>query len=476
MWITAFSRSRLADGSGTEGGVRSPLGVLTSTGDAFPRSRIREPRRQRRTMSHLEPHDSPRVFISYSHDSDEHKDRVLAFSDRLIADGVDSHLDRYEPAPPEGWPEWMARQVEEANFVLVVCTQTYLRRMRGREERGRGLGATWEGQIITTELYEAQGHNSKFIPVVFSKTDVIHIPVFLRTTSWYDLSTTEGYDALYARVTGQHPVPKPPLGQRRYIELAPRGLQQRDSAPAPLLSEPTMAEEALVLLSHTNGQAYFIPAERIEEGASTTLTLVPSNARDAAFLAELRPHNLPLRIARPVQFAFGNTAFIAQVDSVTRTLEGGVDRWVVRLIPESRDNLAGMMEMSTGGLSPEQIAELRARRILLNESLTDFNGNFNGQLLNHLVEGVQLPLPVKQSPFPLLFQAIGANIPLFLAASRLLGILLLRLSGTVEHIFSLDLEMAGEDTLRVRFEGQRARRYQNVPPHRIRVEGTCALQ
>lgn len=37
-----------------------------------------------------------KVFISYSHDSPEHKDRVLALSDRLRADGVDCYIDQYE--------------------------------------------------------------------------------------------------------------------------------------------------------------------------------------------------------------------------------------------------------------------------------------------------------------------------------------------------------------------------------------------
>lgn len=37
--------------------------------------------------------NNPKVFISYSHDSEEHKDRVLALSDRLRADGIDCIID-----------------------------------------------------------------------------------------------------------------------------------------------------------------------------------------------------------------------------------------------------------------------------------------------------------------------------------------------------------------------------------------------
>jgi SEFIR domain len=64
--------------------------------------------------------DHPRVFISYSHDSREHIDRVLALSNRLRADGIDCHIDQYEESPSEGWPRWMVNQIEDASFVLVA--------------------------------------------------------------------------------------------------------------------------------------------------------------------------------------------------------------------------------------------------------------------------------------------------------------------------------------------------------------------
>jgi len=61
----------------------------------------------------MEPEsDSPRVLISYSHDSREHEARVLALADRLRDDGVDAILDQYESFPPRGWIQWIRDQVE----------------------------------------------------------------------------------------------------------------------------------------------------------------------------------------------------------------------------------------------------------------------------------------------------------------------------------------------------------------------------
>ena len=159
----------------------------------------------------------PKVFISYSHDSPEHKSRVRELSDRLRRYGVDSNIDQYEQSPPEGWPRWMERQIEEAEFVLVVCTETYVRRFRGVEEAGGGLGGSWEGAILTQHLYDAQARNTRFIPVLFAPQDELHVPVVLRGATRYRLDAEEGYLALYRRLTAQPEVLRPPLGQRRTL-------------------------------------------------------------------------------------------------------------------------------------------------------------------------------------------------------------------------------------------------------------------
>jgi hypothetical protein len=150
------------------------------------------------------------AIISYSHDSPVHVDRVLALSDRLRAEGVDCRIDQYEQSPAEGWPRWCERQVEQSTFVLVACTRTYLRRFKREEAPQIGLGVTWEGHVITQELYEAQGSNTKFVPILFSKEDEQFVPIALRSTSRYQLS--DNYDQLYRRLTNQPPISMPALG------------------------------------------------------------------------------------------------------------------------------------------------------------------------------------------------------------------------------------------------------------------------
>ncbi len=44
----------------------------------------------------------PRVFISYSHDSEEQSARVLALAEQLRRDGIDARIDQFEASPSEG--------------------------------------------------------------------------------------------------------------------------------------------------------------------------------------------------------------------------------------------------------------------------------------------------------------------------------------------------------------------------------------
>jgi SEFIR domain len=158
---------------------------------------------------------SPKVFISYSHDSPEHAERVLNFANQLRGDGIDAEVDQYEVSPLEGWPAWSERQIEEADFVLMVCTDPYHRRVRGQETQGTGLGVVWEARIIRQSLYDAGAVSDKFIPVVFSGDTPDAIPKPVRGWTWYVVDNDAGYQDLRRRLSGQRSVVRPALGATR---------------------------------------------------------------------------------------------------------------------------------------------------------------------------------------------------------------------------------------------------------------------
>lgn len=159
----------------------------------------------------------PNVFISYSHDSPQHEDRVLAFADQLIRDGIDVILDQYELSPPEGWPCWMEKHLRHADFVLMVCTDTYFHRITGEEESGKGLGVKWEGNLIYQHIYSANTINTRFIPLSFEDYKFDHIPTPLRGVTIYRIDMADGYEELYRHITNQPRIKKPELGKLRVL-------------------------------------------------------------------------------------------------------------------------------------------------------------------------------------------------------------------------------------------------------------------
>jgi hypothetical protein len=170
------------------------------------------------------PASPPKVFISYSHDSPEHKELVLRFAQRLRKDGVDAQIDRYIVGRPEGgWPRWMLDKLDWADFVLLICTQTYYRRFRGHEEPGTGKGVDWEGQLITLQIYNAKSRSTKFVPVIFASQDRNFIPEPL-SDQFYCLDSEDHYQELFSLLTGQAGVTRPELG-------AVKELPRRDVEP-----------------------------------------------------------------------------------------------------------------------------------------------------------------------------------------------------------------------------------------------------
>ena len=184
----------------------------------------------------------PKVFISYSHDTVEHQERVLGLADRLRADGIDAEIDQYNAAPPEGWPLWCERQIAAADVVLMVCTETYHRRVSGDEERGKGLGVVWEARIIRQLLYDAGAVSDKFVPVLFSDASPEQIPTPIKGGTRYVVDTEDGYEDLYRRLTGQPRLLRPALGTIRPL---PTRRRQWPEATIELVPKPPPVAKAL---------------------------------------------------------------------------------------------------------------------------------------------------------------------------------------------------------------------------------------
>jgi len=183
------------------------------------------------------------VFISYSHDSDEHRQRILELAERLRHDGLDARNDQdVKGTPKQGWPRWMLDQFDEASSVLVVCTETYYRRFRGHEVPGRGKGADWEGALITQEIYDAKGQTDKFVPVALAAGQDSFIPEPLRKHTYYELTSETCYQKLYSFLLGETSFERSPLGptksiQKRVVQPMTFGATRETTVPSPSSGE-----------------------------------------------------------------------------------------------------------------------------------------------------------------------------------------------------------------------------------------------
>jgi tetratricopeptide (TPR) repeat protein len=181
-----------------------------------------------------------KIFISYSHDSQEHCDLVLVLSNRLIEDGLECILDQYmDPPPPEGWPKWMDKQLRDADLVIIICTETYYSRVMDEEKTGKGKGVKWESTLTYQYIYDDDSKNTRFIPVIFNHTNSRYIPTPLKGVSYYCVDTEEGYEELYRRLTNQPVVKKPKKG--RLKTYPPKKTKKG------LFSEPLIEEDKISL-------------------------------------------------------------------------------------------------------------------------------------------------------------------------------------------------------------------------------------
>ena len=199
----------------------------------------------------------PRVFISYSHDSPEHQHRVLVLADRLRVEGVDASIDQYVQSPQEGWADWCETEIRKSDFVLMVCTETYLRRVNHEEEPGKGYGVLWEARLIRQHLYDQGSVSGRFVPVIFADGSSAHIPTPVKGASIHRVETAEGYERLYRLLTNQPLVRKPELGTLRRLPERPRQWT----------GEPPAREEPATTRQHEGPSklAASLPHPRVED-------------------------------------------------------------------------------------------------------------------------------------------------------------------------------------------------------------------
>ncbi|WHA53406.1 toll/interleukin-1 receptor domain-containing protein [Acinetobacter pittii] len=170
----------------------------------------------------------PKVFISYAHADKKLADDVLEFSNYLRLRGIDAEIDQYEEAPPQGWPLWMASQIDQADFVLILATKTYYERSKEFvQDPKSGLGSKWETLHILQKVYENAFNNTKYIPIFFGRENSEYIIDSLKPYTHYDISNVELKEKLVKRLLGQSTSIRPALGEKIHFSTEEESLQPK---------------------------------------------------------------------------------------------------------------------------------------------------------------------------------------------------------------------------------------------------------
>jgi Protein of unknown function (DUF1488)/CHAT domain len=224
-----------------------------------------------------------------------------------------------------------------------------------------------------------------------------------------------------------------------------------------------MTEEAGLMLVH---------AAEIENAEAIALNIVPDNDAETAYLSRLSVGDL-------VSAAFGSTAVVVTLDQISQRRANGIETWRLVGTPNRGPYTPPLGEMSALGYSADKLAEMRGRRILLDERLAVPQGPGTAELANQtmlemFVRGFNVPLQVTHSPLPGLYKELRDRPALFIAAAKLISTMWLRLSGVVALIDELTLELTNS-ILSVRFRGRRFRAYTNADATVLEVVGSCEL-
>jgi len=208
---------------------------------------------------------NPKVFVSYSWDSEEHKTWVRELSERLIRNGINARLDQWHVAPGQSLTQFMEQETTTSDHVLIVCTTNYC-----QKSTSRSGGVGFEQQIISGQI-AAGVEREKFVPLVrngeFNPGDNCSIPPHFLGIYAIDMRDDKSFDSsleTLLRAIYKEPLHKvPELGKKPdFSEQSSSGAEDFEE-----LRLATLDLDGYHLLSglaqhHRTPETFYMPPEQ----------------------------------------------------------------------------------------------------------------------------------------------------------------------------------------------------------------------
>lgn len=192
----------------------------------------------------------PKAFISYSHDTLEHKKWVLELAIRLRNNGIDAIIDQFELKPGDDVPHFMETNLAKADKVLMICSERYVE----KANNGEG-GVGYEKMIVTSSLLQTINEN-KVIPIIRQNGNM-DLPTFLKSKLYINFSKNDdfefSYDNLVRTIHNSPLFEKPAVGNNPF---APVAKEQLDG-------DVKILHDALKMIVKIQGVSSSVNSERI---------------------------------------------------------------------------------------------------------------------------------------------------------------------------------------------------------------------
>ena len=153
----------------------------------------------------------PVIFVSYSWDSENHKEWVLKLANDLVSQyGVDVILDQYELSAGRDLVHFMESSIEKASKVVVILTPNY--KIKAEARKG-GVGA--EYSMISQGIFNVQS-SDKFVPILREGDQTKSCPGYFKTKIYHSMLVSSTYNSdlfeLARLIYNKPKVVKPELG------------------------------------------------------------------------------------------------------------------------------------------------------------------------------------------------------------------------------------------------------------------------
>ena len=214
-----LSSPRLAGGPYSWHAVAGPRGRV-SAGVTSTNGSGRMALESQASGSGTEPLRPPRVFISYAHEPDgaAHSDLVRQLWLFLREHWIDAHADLVAAEQRQDWPLWMADEIRQADYIVVVASPAYRASAQGHSGPSIGRGVQWEARLIRDAFYRDPKALNRFVPLILPGQTIDGVPDFLAptTTTVYHIHdfTVSGAEPLLRLLHAQPSEVEPPLGER----------------------------------------------------------------------------------------------------------------------------------------------------------------------------------------------------------------------------------------------------------------------